>query len=122
MTLRCQCPVRLIGTNNESGEQIELELRCNSRKARVCPCCAALYRGEISSIMREGIHAAQNKGEKVVFLTMTAPSFGVTHYVPPTPPPRLNARLRAAWNRRNRRPCACDQQRAPADRRWVPPQ
>ena len=117
--LPCQRPVRMIGTNTATGEQIELELRCNTRKARVCPSCAALYRGDISAIMREGIHTAQEQGEKVVFLTMTAPSFGATHYVPPTPPPRLNSRLRANWDKRNRRRCRCGQHHAPGDRRWI---
>src|SRR5699024_12037525 len=30
-----QRPVRMVGTNTETGEQIEVELRCNTRKARV---------------------------------------------------------------------------------------
>src|SRR5699024_12408929 len=99
-TRRCQRPVRMIGTNTATGEQVELELRCNTRRARVCPSCAALYRGDISAIMREGIPTAQEQGDKIVFLTMTAPSFGPTHFVPPTPPPRLNGRLRANWDKR----------------------
>ena len=109
----------MVGTNTETGEQIELELRCNTRKARVCPSCAALYRGDISAIMREGIHTAQEQGDKIVFLTMTAPSFGPTHFVPPTPPPRLNGRLRANWDKRYRRRCPCGQHHAPGDRRWI---
>src|SRR5699024_10060762 len=117
--LPCQRPVRMIGTNTTTGEQIELELRCNTRKARVCPSCAALYRGDISAIMREGIHTAQEHGDKIVFLTMTAPSFGPTHFVPPTPPPRLNGRLRANWDKRYRRRCPCGQHHAPGDRRWI---
>lgn len=117
--LLCQRPVRMIGTNVKTGEQVELELRCNTRKARVCPSCAALYRGDISAIMREGIHTARGQGDRVVFLTVTAPSFGATHYVPPTPPPRLNARLRATWEKRNRRRCPCGQHHAPGDRRWI---
>ena len=119
VTLRCQRPVRMIGTNTATGEQVELELRCNTRKARVCPSCAALYRGDISAIMREGIHTAQEQGDKIVFLTMTAPSFGVTHYVPPTPLPRLNARLRANWDKRYRRRCPCGTHHAPGDRQWI---
>src|SRR5699024_12178837 len=71
--LPCQRAVRMVGTNTETGEQIELELRCNTRKARVCPSCAALYHGDISAIIREGIHTAQGQGHKLVLLTMTAP-------------------------------------------------
>ncbi|MGP5077995.1 replication initiator [Brachybacterium alimentarium] len=58
-------------------------------------------------------------GEKVGLLTIAAPSFGPTHYVPPTPPPRHNSRLRAAWDKRNRRRCRCGQHHAPGDRRWI---
>src|SRR5699024_10086220 len=104
--LPCQRPVRMVGTNTETGEQIELELRCNTRKDRVCPSCAALYRGDISAIMREGIHTAQEQGDKIVFLTMTAPSFVATYFIPPSPTPCPNGCIRAKWDKRYRRSCS----------------
>lgn len=119
VTLPCQRPVRIDGVNSQTGEVIELEMRCNTRKARVCPSCSALYRGDIKAIMREGIRTAQEQDDAVVFLTMTAPSFGATHYVPPMPPPRLSSRRRAQWSRRYQRRCSCGAQHAPGERRYL---
>ncbi|WP_449283475.1 replication initiator [Leucobacter sp.] len=119
VTLPCQRPVHMNGVNPDTGEAVELEMRCNTRKARICPSCAALYRGDIKAIMREGIHTAQSQGDAVVFLTLTAPSFGATHYVAPTPPPRLSSRRRTQWSRRYQRRCSCGVQHAPGERRYL---
>lgn len=125
VSLPCQRPVRMLRhqVNEETGgidpAGKEFLLRCNNRRASVCPSCAALYKGDVSAIMRAGIHAAQAAGEEVVFLTLTAPSFGPTHYVPPTPPPRLNRRSREQWDRRHRRRCRCGDVHSPGDRRFL---
>lgn len=121
--LPCQRPVRMIRdaidtTTGEVTSSEEVLLRCNSRLARVCPSCAALYRGDIQAIMRDGLQLAAAQGETIIFLTLTAPGFGPIHYTPPVPPPRLNARRRAAWERRHLRRCQCGQLHAPEDRRW----
>lgn len=117
--LPCQRPVYMNGVNPSTGEVVEIEMRCNTRKARICPSCSALYRGDVKAIIREGIHTAQVQGDIVVFFTLTAPSFGPTHFVPPTPPPRLSSRQRAQWSRRNHRRCLCGVQHAPGDRRYL---
>lgn len=93
-------------------------LRCGTRQISKCPPCAALYRGDARAIIYEGLRTAKDEGEQIVFLTLTAPSFGETHRVPPTTPPRLNRRQRAAWEKRYRRPCPCGLTHAPGDARW----
>lgn len=119
LSLPCQRPVSAVRTNTLTGESEEILIRCNTRKARVCPSCAALYRGDVNAIMREGIQTAAAEDDAVVFLTVTAPSFGKIHHVPRPAPPRLSARKRAAWDRRRQRRCACGSRHTQGDKRYA---
>lgn len=64
--------------------------RCHTRLAHVCPSCSRLYAGDWKKIIRSGLlptpdgttTAADFEGEDVLFLTLTAPSFGRVHRVP----------------------------------------
>lgn len=106
-------------STGEVGPGQEVWLRCGTRQISACPPCAALYRGDARAIIFEGLRTALDHGEQLVFLTLTAPSFGETHRVPPTPSPRLNRRQRAAWEKRYLRACPCGTQHAPGDRRFI---
>lgn len=123
--LPCQRPVRMMkhavdgGTGEIAAEGKEVLLRCGTRQINRCPPCAALYRGDARAVIYEGLRTAIEAAEQVIFLTLTAPSFGETHRVPPTPSPRMNRRQRAAWEKRYHRPCPCGQTHAPGDRRWT---
>lgn len=122
--LPCQRPVRMMkhgvdeGTGEIAAEGHEVLLRCGTRLASKCPSCAALYRGDTRAILYAGLRAALDSGEQLVFLTLTAPSFGETHRVAPAPPPRLGRRQKAAWLKRYHRPCGCGLVHAPGDARW----
>src|SRR5699024_4734732 len=119
VSLPCQRPVRMMRSGVDSitgevGEAQEVLIRCGTRLASRCPSCAALYRGDVQAIMREGLRSA-GADDAIVFLTLTAPSFGRTHHVPPAPPPRLGRRRRAVWERRHRRRCECGTVHSPGD-------
>lgn len=124
-SLPCQRPVRMMkhgcdgatGEVSDSGEPVWL--RCNTREISKCPPCAALYRGDTRAIIFEGLRTAIDAGEQLIFLTLTAPSFGRTHRVPPTPSPRLTRRQRSAWERRYGRRCPCGRTHSPGDARWI---
>lgn len=123
--LPCQRPIRIMkhavdgGTGEIAADGQEVLLRCGTRQISRCPPCAALYRGDARAVIYEGLRMAIEAGEQIVFLTLTAPSFGETHRVPPVPSPRLNRRQRVAWQKRYRRPCPCGREHAPGDKRWT---
>ena len=57
---------------------------CGSRRETHCPACAALYRGDARHLVRAGLVGGKGIPESVVehpviFLTLTAPSFGAVH-------------------------------------------
>ena len=57
---------------------------CGSRSELRCPSCATLYRGDARHLVRAGLEGGKGIDESVaahpaVFLTLTAPSFGVVH-------------------------------------------
>lgn len=122
--LPCQRPVRMLkhGVNESTGEIAaegkEVLMRCGTRLASRCPSCAALYRGDTRAILYAGLRAALDDDEQLIFLTLTAPSFGKTHQVAPTPPPRLSSRQKSAWLKRYHHPCGCGLTHAPGDTRW----
>ncbi|WP_158716344.1 replication initiator [Blastococcus sp. Marseille-P5729] len=103
----CSRPLRMV---NEVGETIEV--RCGTRRAADCPSCSALYRGDVSALLRSGV---LDHGGIVVMLTLTAPSFGRVHRVPKPASPRLADRHRAAWVKRARRRCPCGMIHRPGD-------
>ncbi|WP_423494632.1 replication initiator [Microbacterium esteraromaticum] len=114
----CPRPVSAARTNKVTGESEEMLIRCNTRKARIYPSCAAPYRGDVNAIMRDGIQTAA-EDDAVVFLTVTAPSFGRIRHVPRPAPPRLSARKQAAWDRSRQRRCACGSRHTQGEKRYA---
>jgi hypothetical protein len=90
----CSHPIRLTGrittrdgrTVLDTGDLPDgvLLKRCGNRREAVCPSCSYEYRGDAWQLLRAGT-AGGNKGMPVlaghpeVFVTLTAPSFGVVH-------------------------------------------
>jgi hypothetical protein len=63
---------------------------CETRRATRCPTCAAMYQGDARALVLAGLTggkgvAATVVDHPVVFVTLTAPSFGAVH----TPGPRI---------------------------------
>ncbi len=59
---------------------------CGSRSELRCPSCAVLYRGDARHLVRAGLVGGKGVGESIaghpaVFVTLTAPGFGVVHRV-----------------------------------------
>lgn len=55
-------------------------MRCGTRSEKKCPGCAWIYKKDTTKILRSGL---LNDGVcRYFFLTLTAPSFGVTHNGP----------------------------------------
>ena len=57
---------------------------CGSRSELRCPSCATLYRGDARHLVRAGLEGGKGIDESIaahpaVFLTLTAPGFGVVH-------------------------------------------
>ena len=57
---------------------------CGSRRGTRCPACAAVYRADARHLVRAGLVGGKGVPESiiehpVVFLTLTAPSFGAVH-------------------------------------------
>ena len=57
---------------------------CGSRSELRCPSCATLYRGDARHLLRAGLEGGKGVDEAVaehpaVFLTLTAPGFGLVH-------------------------------------------
>src|SRR5580700_2199691 len=57
---------------------------CGSRSELRCPSCATLYRGDARHLVRAGLEGGKGVDESIathpaVFLTLTAPGFGVVH-------------------------------------------
>lgn len=115
--LPCQRPVRRLRVDTGTGEATEVQIRCGTRVASKCPSCADLYRGDASAILREGMAQADREA-LVVLLTLTAPSFGRTHWVAERAPER-GTRAHTKWVRRaGQRRCSCGQRHRPGDDRW----
>ncbi len=61
---------------------------CGSRSEVRCPACAQVYRGDARHLVRSGLEGGKGVPEAVaehpaIFLTLTAPSFGLVHTVRP---------------------------------------
>ena len=57
---------------------------CGTRSELQCPACAAVYRGDARHLVRAGLEGGKGVDESVathpaVFVTLTAPGFGVVH-------------------------------------------
>lgn len=95
----CAQPVRLAGftrtLDSQTGEVIssfstsnlprgEYLKACGTRRARLCPSCAAIYQGDARQLVLAGLVGGKGVPESVrahpmVFATLTAPSFGAVH-------------------------------------------
>lgn len=114
VALPCQRPI-VVRRTDPDGTMRDVRIRCGNRRAAACPSCSALYRGDVKRLFRAGLDALAETGETLIFLTLTAPSFGAVHWVPPTPPPRLGAAQRRRWAASHRRRCRCGVYHAVAD-------
>lgn len=80
----CANPIQLIGTDDYGRERI-VWVRCNNRRATVCPSCSDLYARDTWQLVAAGtIGGRHNISAAVadrpqVFATLTAPSFGPVH-------------------------------------------
>jgi hypothetical protein len=100
-TGNCTHPVRLKGhldrVNPDTGETTRefttttapdrvLLKACTSRRATRCPSCAAVYRSDARALVLAGLIGGKGltadvQQRPVVFVTLTAPSFGAVHTV-----------------------------------------
>lgn len=92
--LPCRHPIRRVW-QDEDGRTGEASLRCGSRSVLACPSCARLYEGDVRAVIYDGLHARLAAGERLVMLTLTAPSFGQCHLVPKPGRPRRRCRCGA---------------------------
>ncbi|CAI7977504.1 Replication initiation protein [Frankia sp. Hr75.2] len=61
-----------------------LHVRCNNRRASVCPACSAVYKRDARRLVLAGLAGGKGVSESVSghpawFVTLTAPSFGPVH-------------------------------------------
>ncbi|MEU6849134.1 replication initiator [Actinacidiphila alni] len=89
----CTNPIHLSGAaalvDSATGEQLHayggrLLVHCGNRRAAVCPTCARTYRADTYQLIRAGLVGGKSApasvvGHPRVFLTLTAPGFGVVH-------------------------------------------
>ena len=89
----CSNPVRLRGLtlDRRTGELVEDELvvACKDRRAAVCPSCSRLYQDDAFQLVAAGIRGGKGvdpdvAGHPMLFVTLTAPSFGPVHRGPGT--------------------------------------
>jgi hypothetical protein len=55
---------------------------CGTRRATICPACASVYRGDAKTLLRGGLNVDDDRdgaAAPVVFVTLTAPSYGPVH-------------------------------------------
>jgi hypothetical protein len=100
----CRHPIRIRGTVvDHSGDTPLLRFStaslpdgvtlkgCGSTRETCCPACAAVYRADARHLVRAGLVGGKGVPESiiehpVVFLTLTAPSFGAVHTAAPNRP------------------------------------
>jgi hypothetical protein len=82
----CANPVHLAGADNFGREQHVLT-RCKNRRAIVCPSCSELYARDIWQLIHAGLRGGHHNipatvaAHPLVFVTLTAPSFGAVHTI-----------------------------------------
>lgn len=80
----CAHPIQLVGTN-EFGRESVVWVRCNNRRASVCPSCSDLYARDTWQLVAAGTSGGRHHipitvaAHPQVFATLTAPSFGAVH-------------------------------------------
>lgn len=120
----CSHPIRLAGrtVRSESGE-IErglLVVACNDRRATRCPACARRYRADAWHLVAAGIVGGKGVPESVgthpiLFVTLTAPSFGRVHSRPHDPATSAPCSTGRARPCRHGLPRACTLAHGPGD-------
>ena len=85
---------RVWSTDTEPDEI--LRKACGNRREAVCPPCAERYRGDAYHLIAAGLRGGKGVPESVVghpavFVTFTAPSFGLVHTRPLGPGGRAAA-------------------------------
>lgn len=78
----CTSPVHLSRTEGDGPR--EVLLKCKNRRADVCPACSELYAGDTWQLVHAGIGGGHDippsvASHPMIFLTLTAPSFGPVH-------------------------------------------
>jgi hypothetical protein len=78
----CAAPIQLRRTND--GGEATVLVRCKNRRQAVCPSCSDLYAGDTWHLVHAGIGGGDDVPASVashpmVFVTLTAPSFGAVH-------------------------------------------
>lgn len=81
----CTAPIHL-SRNTTVGLQKAL-VKCKNRRADICPTCSDVYAGDTWQLVHAGIGGGHNIPATVaqhplVFVTLTAPSFGPVHSAP----------------------------------------
>jgi hypothetical protein len=80
----CANPIQLTGTDEFGRERI-VWVRCNNRRATVCPSCSDLYARDTWQLVAAGTTGGRHNitpavaDRPQVFATLTAPSFGPVH-------------------------------------------
>jgi len=80
----CANPIQLIGTDDH-GRKRTVWVRCNNRRATVCPSCSDLYARDTWQLVAAGTTGGRHNitpsvaDRPQVFATLTAPSFGSVH-------------------------------------------
>lgn len=74
----CEHPITVV--DDATGE-IQ-SVRCGSRLKRVCKSCSALAKKDYQKLIQGGFTDVDTSKFVFYFLTLTAPSFGKTHFVP----------------------------------------
>jgi hypothetical protein len=86
----CAHPIHLIGSD-EFGRQRVVWVRCNNRRAQVCPSCSDLYARDTWQLVHAGTTGGHHgiratiASHPQVFVTLTAPSYGPVHSSPTAP-------------------------------------
>ena len=80
----CANPIHLTATDT-FGRQHQVLTRCNNRRAVACPSCSDLYARDTWQLVHAGLHGGHHDVPATVaehpqvFVTLTAPSFGLVH-------------------------------------------
>ena len=86
----CRHPIHLIGerVDRETGEILPASvlLACKDRRAVLCPSCAAVYKADAWFLVTAGLTGGKGMTQNIkehprLFLTLTAPSFGLVHTI-----------------------------------------
>lgn len=80
----CANPIHLTG-KDDTGQAVTVLARCGNRRAAVCPSCSDLYAADTWQLVHAGIAGGRHglpesiATHPMVFLTLTAPSYGPVH-------------------------------------------